>query len=89
MGMLIYALPFVTVGLFHKLGELADADTVGGHRGLVWAGASAATWCVSLLVLRWSFFTGLALQAGLLVALFILSTLWSIVTEGTGVRRRD
>jgi len=88
MGMLIYALPFVTVGLFHKLGELADADTTGGRRGIVWGGASALLWIVSLFVLGWSFFAGLALQAGLLVALFVLSTLWSIVTDGTGVRRK-
>lgn len=86
MFMLIYALPFVTVGLFHKLGELADADTVGGHRGLAWGAASAGVWCVSLFVLKWSFFSGLTLQAGLLVALFVLSTVWAIVADGAGKR---
>ncbi|MHC4248747.1 MAG: hypothetical protein ACYS9X_06420, partial [Planctomycetota bacterium] len=78
MLILVYALPFVTVGLFHKLGELADADRVGGRRGFVWGAASAGVWCLSLFVLRWSFFAGLALQAGLLVALFVLSTIWAI-----------
>jgi len=86
---LVYALPFVTVGLFHKLGGLADADRTGGHRGLVWGGASALLWIVSLFVLGWSFFAGLALQAALLVALFVLSTLWSVMTDNAGRRVRN
>ena len=88
MMMLVYALPFVTVGLFHKLGELADADIVGGRRGLVWGAASAGVWGVSLFVLGWSFFSGLALQAGLLVALFVGSTVWSVLADGMPKRGR-
>ena len=89
MFMLVYVLPFVTVGLFHKLGGLADSDTVGGRRDVLWAAASAGAWGVSLFVLRWSFFAGLALQAGLLVALFVLSTVWSILPDSVRKPRRS
>lgn len=85
--MLMYGLPFVTIGLFHKIGTLADADRMGGRRAVLWAAVSALGWGVSFFVLRWPIFYGLALQFGLLVAIFVLSTVWGVVRENP-VRRR-
>ena len=84
--MLMYLLPFVTVGLFYKIGTLADADRMGGRRAVTWAAVSALGWVVSFFVLHWQIFYGLALQFGLLVAIFVLSTVWGVVRENP-VRR--
>lgn len=84
---LMYLLPFVTVGLFYKLGTLADADRMGGRRAGLWAAVSALGWGASFFVLKWPIFYGLALQFGLLVAIFVLSTVWGVVRE-TAVKRR-
>jgi hypothetical protein len=86
--MLVYGLPFVTIGLFHKIGTLADADRMGGRTGLTWAAVSALGWVATFFVLRWPIFYGLGLQFGLLVAIFVLSTVWGVVRENP-VRRRS
>ena len=83
---LMYVLPFVTAGLFYKLGALADADRMGGHSAGLWATVSAAGWGVSLFVLHWPVFYGLALQFGLLVGVFVLSTVWAAVRGGYHVK---
>lgn len=74
-----FVLPFVFIGLFYKLGAVADTGRVGGRKAWLWAAASAVTSAVSLFLLGWSIFAGLALQFALLVLIFIGGTVWGMI----------
>ena len=84
--MLALLLPFVTVGLFYKLGALADHGRMGGHRAALWAGLSVAVWVAALVLQPWGIFEGLVCQGTLLIAFFVGGTVWSLVAHGWAER---
>lgn len=71
-----------TVTLFYIGGEAQDSITSGRHRGLVWAGASAALWAAAI-ILDWGQGVGIALQLGF----YVFLTVWGLARMALAKRK--